>query len=101
MQARLFEFLRTHAPQVVLCENDAQADELAQITLYKGLKTFVLPDFRASFGDDLRAFSKELFEICRVLNAYHKENEKKNSHLSRANLAQQTAKQSKFKQFNA
>ena len=68
MQARLFEFLRTHAPQIVLCENDTQADELAQITLYKGLKTFVLPDFRASFGDDLRAFSKELFEIFQVLD---------------------------------
>ena len=74
MQARLFEFLRTNAPQIVLCENDTEADELAQITLYKGLRTFVLPDFRAFFGEDLRAFSKELFEICRVLNAYHKEN---------------------------
>lgn len=74
MQARLFEFLRTKTPQIVLCEDDKEADELAQVSLYKGLSTFVLPDFRASFGDDLRAFSKELFEICRVLNAYHKEN---------------------------
>ena len=77
MQARLFEFLRTQKAQIVLCEDDKEADELAQITLYKGLKTFVLPDFRASFGDDLRSFSKELFEICRVLNAYHKENASK------------------------
>lgn len=77
MQARLFEFLRAQTPQIVLCEDDKEADELAQITLYKGLKTFVLPDFRASFGDDLRSFSKELFEICRVLNAYHKENASK------------------------
>ena len=111
MQARLFEFLRTHAPQIVLCENDAQADELAQITLYKGLKTFVLPDFRASFGDDLRAFSKELFEICRVLNAYHKESEKKilispvrtllNKLPSKANLSNRTLKKGEKLDINA
>ena len=78
MQARFYEFLEnasksTNFPQIILCENDAEADELAQVALYKGLKSFVLPDFRASFGDDLRAFSRELFEICKVLNAYHKE----------------------------
>ena len=77
MQAALFEFLSTKTTQVVLCENDNEAEELAQITLYKGLKTFVLPDFRASKGDDLRAFSKELFDICKVLSEYHKENEAK------------------------
>ncbi|EPB4963457.1 DEAD/DEAH box helicase, partial [Campylobacter coli] len=50
---------------------------LSQVALFKGLKTFVLPDFRAEFGDDLRAFSKELFELCKVLNAYHKEKDTK------------------------
>ncbi len=111
MQARLFEFLRTKTPQVLLCENDKEADELAQITLYKGLKTFVLPDFRASKGDDLRAFSKELFEICRVLNAYHKENEPKilispirtllNKLPSKANLANLRLKKGEKLDINA
>lgn len=77
MQARLFEFLSHHQSQIIVCEDDKEADELAQVTLYKGLATFVLPDFRAFFGDDLRSFSKELFEICKVLNAYHKENKPK------------------------
>lgn len=77
MQARLFEFLTHHQSEVILCEDDKEADELAQVTLYHQLATFVLPDFRAFFGDDLRSFSKELFEICKVLNAYHKENKPK------------------------
>lgn len=79
MQANFFEYLQENKvpPQLVLCENDKEAFLLAQVSLYQGFKTFVLPDFRAEFGDDLRAFSKELFEICKVLNAYHKENDDK------------------------
>lgn len=77
MQARLFEFLSHQKSEVILCEDDKEADELAQVSLYKGFATFVLPDFRAFYGDDLRSFSKELFEICKVLNAYHKENKEK------------------------
>ncbi|KAA6227528.1 DEAD/DEAH box helicase [Campylobacter sp. LR196d] len=77
MQAAFFEYLCNKSCELLLCENDKEADLLAQVAIFKGLKTFVLPDFRANFGDDLRVFSKELFELCKVLNAYHKENEKK------------------------
>lgn len=78
MQAQFFEYLQSEKiAQLVLCEDDKEAFLLSQVSLFKGLKTFVLPDFRAEFGDDLRAFSKELFEICKVLNAYHKVDGKK------------------------
>ncbi|TKX33099.1 DEAD/DEAH box helicase [Campylobacter aviculae] len=75
MQASFFEYLQgSNVAQLILCEDDKEAFLLSQVSIFKGLKTFVLPDFRAEFGDDLRAFSKELFELCKVLNAYHKEN---------------------------
>lgn len=78
MQANFFEYLQgSNIAQLVLCEDDKESFLLSQVTLFKGLKTFVLPDFRAEFGDDLRAFSKELFELCKVLNAYHKEKDTK------------------------
>lgn len=77
MQAKFYEFLQNSSCEVMLCENDSEADELAQVAILQGLATFTLPDFRAYFGDDLRAFSRELFEICKALNAYHKETRKK------------------------
>ncbi len=78
MQANFFEYLQgSNIAQLVLCEDDKESFLLSQVTLFKGLKTFVLPDFRAEFGDDLRTFSKELFELCKVLNAYHKEKDVK------------------------
>lgn len=77
MQANLYEFLQVNQAELIICEDDKEADELAQVCLYLDFKTFVLPDFRAHFGSDLRSFSKELFEICKVLNSYHKEIHKK------------------------
>ncbi len=78
MQANFFEYLQgSNIAQLVLCEDDKESFLLSQVALFKGLKTFVLPDFRAEFGDDLRAFSKELFELCKGLNAYHKEKDTK------------------------
>ncbi len=78
MQASFYEYLQsTEVCELILCKDDKQADLLMQVSSFKGLKTFVLPDFKAQFGDDLRAFSKELFSICKVLNAYHKEEGKK------------------------
>ncbi|TKX31740.1 DEAD/DEAH box helicase [Campylobacter estrildidarum] len=78
MQASFFEYLQgSDVAQLILCEDDKEAFLLAQVSLFKGFKTFVLPDFRAEFGDDLRAFSKELFDLCKVLNAYHKEEKNK------------------------
>ncbi|HEF1622798.1 TPA: DEAD/DEAH box helicase [Campylobacter lari] len=77
MQAKLYEYLLSNKTELIVCENDKEADELAQVCLFLNFKTFVLPDFRAEFGSDLRSFSKELFEICKVLNAYHKEDENK------------------------
>ncbi|TXE83544.1 DEAD/DEAH box helicase [Campylobacter peloridis] len=77
MQAKLYEYLLNNKTELVICEDDKEADDLAQICLFLKFKTFILPDFRAEFGSDLRSFSKELFEICKVLNAYHKEKENK------------------------
>lgn len=78
MQTNFFEYLQgSNIAQLVLCEDDKESFLLSQVALFKSLKTFVLPDFRAEFGDDLRAFSKELFELCKVLNAYHKEKDTK------------------------
>lgn len=78
MQADFYEFLyEKNQCELLICEDDKEAKLLTQVALFFGFKTFVLPDFRACYGDDLRSFLNELFEICKVLNLYHKENDKK------------------------
>ncbi|EIA5009918.1 transcription-repair coupling factor, partial [Campylobacter sp. CH185] len=54
MQASFYEYLQNpKICELFLCKDEKQADLLAQVSRFKGLKTFVLPDFRAQFGDDL------------------------------------------------
>ncbi|EBD1750428.1 transcription-repair coupling factor, partial [Campylobacter jejuni] len=53
MQASFYEYLQNpKICELLLCKDEKQADLLAQVSRFKGLKTFVLPDFRAQFGDD-------------------------------------------------
>ena len=77
MQARLFEFLQEKSASLLLCEDSKEADLLADVCEFLGLKSFILPDFRAEQGDDLRAFLKELFSISEILYSYHNYEDKK------------------------
>ncbi|WP_273402739.1 DEAD/DEAH box helicase [Campylobacter avium] len=77
MQARLFEFLQEKSASLLLCEDSKEADLLADVCEFLGFKSFILPDFRAEQGDDLRAFLKELFSISEILYSYHNYEDKK------------------------
>jgi len=57
--------------QLLIVSDDKQAQCAADIASFKGLKPFVLSDFRANFGDDLLSFSEELQQITKELNAYY------------------------------
>ena len=63
--------------QLLIVNDDKQAQEAYDIVSFLGFKPFVLADFRANFGDDLLSFSTELQDITKSLNeyyAYKKEN---------------------------
>ncbi|ORI04277.1 transcription-repair coupling factor [Campylobacter concisus] len=77
MQARVYEYLLTHAPQILICEDDKEAALCADAASFAGFNAFKLPDFRAKKGDDLRSFNEELFEISSVLSKYYKFDGKK------------------------
>ena len=77
MQAKVYEYLLTHAPQILICEDDKEAALCADAASFAGFSTFKLPDFRAKKGDDLRSFNEELFEISSVLSKYYKFDGKK------------------------
>lgn len=77
MQAKVYEYLLTHAPQILICEDDKEAALCADAASFAGFSAFKLPDFRAKKGDDLRSFNEELFEISSVLSKYYKFDSKK------------------------
>lgn len=71
-QAPFFAFLeKEKRVDVVVCEDDKEAQALSNTAKFFGRKTIVFPDFRASFGDDLRVFSHELHELFSALKYYY------------------------------
>ena len=74
----IYEFLknlkdekRLKECQLLVVNDDVQAQIASDIVSYLGFKPFVLSDFRANFGDDLLSFSEELQEITKSLNSYY------------------------------
>ena len=57
--------------QLLIVNDDKQAQIASDIVAYLGFKPFVLADFRANFGDDLLSFSDELQDITKALSAYY------------------------------
>lgn len=78
MQSKIYEFcFEKNDFDIIVCEDDKEARIISDVVSYCGIHAYTLPDFRASFGDDLRPFNAELFEISSVLNAFYKSNAKK------------------------
>ncbi len=77
MQSEIYEYfcddLKT---QILIVEDEKEAFLAASAAGLAGKNCFVLPDFRAKFGDDLRNFNNELLEISAVLTKFY---ESKNS----------------------
>ena len=74
----IYEFLknlkdekRLKECQLLIVNDDTQAQMASDIVSFLGFKPFVLSDFRANFGDDLLSFSQELQEITKSLSAYY------------------------------
>lgn len=57
--------------ELIIVNNDSQAQQASNIISYFGQTPFILPDFRANFGDDLLSFKEELQDITKVLGEYY------------------------------
>ncbi len=57
--------------ELLIVNDDKQAQTASDIIKFLGLEAFVLADFRANYGDDLLSFSQELQDITKVLNEYY------------------------------
>ena len=77
MQAAIFEYLNTNPLiDLLIVKDDKEAKTAFNCAKYLGYEAFMLPDFRALSGDDLRPYKDELFEINNALGAYHKSESK-------------------------
>ena len=72
MQARIYEYLK-QSPDVnlLISSDEKEAIMIAEVAKFLEFPTFVLPDFRANTGDDLRPYKEELFELFSALNAFY------------------------------
>jgi len=60
-----------------VCKNDKEALKTAHTTNFLDYQTFILPDLRISYGDDLRSFQIEIYELIEALHGYFNCNKKK------------------------
>ena len=79
LQAAFYEFLQTkNECELLGVKGDKEAFLASEVALYCGKKSYVLPDLRANYGDDLLSFHEEMVELLRVLHAfYHDASSKK------------------------
>ncbi|RXJ86777.1 transcription-repair coupling factor [Arcobacter sp. CECT 8985] len=68
----IFDFFsKKNDCQLLIVNDDKQAQVASDIVSYYGYEAFVLADFRANFGDDLLSFSEELQDITKSLNNFY------------------------------
>ena len=78
-QAALFNHFKTHNIkdlELLICEDIKQSHELESVAKYFGREVISFPDFRPSFGDDLRSYKEELHELFTALRTYHNASKK-------------------------
>ena len=74
-QASLYEYYKTSKKddlELLVCENSQEAHELESVALFFKKDVLVFPDFRPSFGDDLRVYKEELHQLFAKLRTYYK-----------------------------
>jgi len=65
-QTALFNHFKTqnsNALDILICEDMRESELLESVTKYFKCETILFPDFRATYGDDLRSYKEELQEL--------------------------------------
>ena len=73
MQDRVYEYLQNNKKDILLTKDDNHTKVVVEVCKLLGYKTYSFPDFRANFGDDLRAYQEELIELFNTLREFYKD----------------------------
>ncbi len=78
-QSALFEYFKTNPNQdmeILVCEDSKEAEELLNVAKFFKKEVLLFPDFRPSFGDDLRSYKEELLQLFSALRNYYSKKKK-------------------------
>lgn len=67
----IFYNLKTNKLQLLIVSDEKEANVAKDCASFLGYEPFLLPDFRANYGDDLLSFSDELKTITKILEQYY------------------------------
>ena len=73
-QKELFNYYKNSSSkelELLICEDSKESHELESVAKFFKKDVIVFPDFRASYGDDLRTYKEELHELFFALRTYH------------------------------
>ena len=73
-QNALYEYYKTNKQynlEILVCEDSKEAEELQSVASFFKQESIVFPDFRPSFGDDLRVYKEELHNLFSCLRKYY------------------------------
>ncbi|WP_457747319.1 TRCF domain-containing protein [Sulfurimonas sp.] len=73
-QAALYNYFKNNSSiklELLLCEDAKEATELESVAKYFHQDVLLFPDFRPSYGDDLRSYKEELHELLYALREYY------------------------------
>jgi len=78
-QRLLYKYFKTQKKsdlEVLITQDLKEANELADVVKFFKKDVLVFPDFRASFGDDLRSYKEELHQLFSSLRTYYQAKKK-------------------------
>ena len=74
-QSSFYEYYKTSIKddmQILICEDSKESEELESVAKFFKKEVIVFPDFRPTFGDDLRVYKEELHQLFSNLREYYK-----------------------------
>ncbi len=77
IQSKLYEYFSHSFADLVVVADESEAKLAADALSLHGLRTYRFPDFRASYGDDLRSFREELHRLITQLHGFYHDSGKK------------------------
>jgi len=77
-QSNIYDYLQSNTQkQMLICKDDKEAQQIADVSRLLGINTFVLPDIRVGVGEDLRAYDEEVYALLAALHGYSQSREPK------------------------
>jgi len=82
-QSDAYEYLSTLDTQsstptpLLISKNDKESHSILAVAHFLHFESFVLPDLRVSYGEDLRSYQEEIYEILDTLSRYYRSNSDK------------------------